>query len=73
MVRAGYRSTCRTKRLEAMAYLEESSGGKQIFALIQMDRVEIHPASRLAESLTLIERHRQLSGPAAAGDGAETK
>lgn len=73
MVRTDYRSPYRTKLLETMAHLEESSGGRQILALIQMDRVEIHPVSRLAESLALIERHRQLSGPATGGDAAETR
>jgi phosphonate transport system substrate-binding protein len=73
MVRSDYRSPYRAKLLDTMARLEESTGGRQILSLIQMDRVEIHPVSRVAESLALIERHRQLAGPATAGDAAESK
>jgi phosphonate transport system substrate-binding protein len=73
MIRAGYQSPYRPKLLEAMARLEESSGGRQILALTQMEGIEIHPVSELEESLALIEKHRQLSKLAKADETEETK
>lgn len=70
MVRKDFRSPHRGKILNTMVNLSQSTGGRQILALIQMDGVEVHPVSRLDESVDLIRKHRRLSG-AAAGDFGE--